>query len=182
MRTGTQEGFPVNVVSLVSYCPASGSAASPCTLRRKSTTFGNSHFRHLSSTAFKCCNFLQKRPPSSRCAVIIFPTSLCAGSAATRSSIAVLFFLVNIQKFRAESRPKLLFPNNNLSQGKSCGNLRQTLQLKVYKHYNSSCGVRMKVVAPWANRKSLSRKPQRTLMQGRPLLRAVSMSTSLSPI
>ena len=67
-------GFPVNVVSLVSYCPASGSAASPCTLRRKSTTFRNSLFRHLPSTARKCRTFLQKNL-SSRCAAPLTPHS-----------------------------------------------------------------------------------------------------------
>ena len=47
--------------------------------------------------------------------------------------------------------------------------------------YNSSDGAEMKVSAPCCIRKSRSRNPQSTLIHGRPLLRAVMISTSLSP-
>ena len=43
-------------------------------------------------------------------------------------------------------------------------------------------GVETKIWAPWAMRKSKSRKPQSTLMHGIPLFFAVITSTSLSPM
>ena len=48
--------------------------------------------------------------------------------------------------------------------------------------FSISCGVATNVVAPCSMRKSLSRNPHSTLIQGIPALRAVSMSTSLSPM
>ena len=50
-------------------------------------------------------------------------------------------------------------------------------------HYNTnnSEGCMAKHVAPQRSRNSRSRNPQSTLMQGSPALRAVRISTSLSP-
>ena len=44
-----------------------------------------------------------------------------------------------------------------------------------------SSGLSTNVVPPFRNKKSLSRNPHNTLMHGIPQLRAVAMSTSLSP-
>ena len=48
--------------------------------------------------------------------------------------------------------------------------------------FSISSGFSTRVVAPCCNRKSLLRNPHNTLIQGIPELRAVSISTSLSPI
>ena len=53
--------------------------------------------------------------------------------------------------------------------------------LHFYLYTNISPGSSTNIVAPFAVRKSLSLKPHSTLMHGRPLLRAVATSTSLSP-
>ena len=82
-----------------------------------------------------------------------------------------------------ESRSKLGL-SSRCSIGWLLLSLLRRLQIPVNpNHYSVICfGVETKHVAPCAMRKSLSLKPHNTLMHGIPLLRAVSISTSLSPI
>ena len=80
-----------------------------------------------------------------------------------------------------QKRPKMRIFNGILPPKKHFL-LRCFRSLIVCLDYSNSNGEEMNVVAPWARRKSLSRNPHRTLIHSMPQLRAVAMSTSLSPM